>query len=86
MRKKDKKGDVIPLTKEQKSNAINKIKEYAAENFEIEIGNLQVEIFLDFITKNIGIYYYNQAVADSLSFMTEKANDLYLLMKDEEEN
>jgi len=84
VRKRD--HDVVPLTKEQKENAIHKIKEYLEENFEIDIGGLQAEIFIDFITKNIGIYYYNQAVADSLSFMTEKANDLYLLMKDEEEN
>jgi Uncharacterized conserved protein len=77
--------DIIPLTKEQKSSARDKIREYMAETFEIEIGNLQAEIFLDFITKNIGIYYYNQAVADSLAFITEKTEDLYLLMKDEEE-
>jgi len=76
---------VIPLTKEQKTKACAKIKEYMAENLEIDIGSLQADIFLDFITKNIGIYYYNQAVADSLSFITQKADDLYLLMKDEEE-
>ena len=84
MRKKDK-DDVIPLTKEQKEKACDKIKEYIAENFEIDTGNLQAGIFLDYITKNIGIYYYNQAIADSLSFITQKAEDLYLLMKDEDE-
>ena len=84
MRKRDQ-DELIPLTKEQKEKACDKIKEYIAENFEIDIGNLQAGIFLDYITKNVGIYYYNQAVADSLSFITQKADDLYLLMKDEEE-
>ena len=84
MRKREQ-DEVIPLTKEQQENARGKIKEYIAENFEIDIGNLQAGIFLDYITKNIGIYYYNQAIADSLSFITQKADDLYLLMKDEEE-
>lgn len=79
-----KQGIVIQLSKEQKSNAATKIKEYLEENFEIEVGNLPSEFFVDFITENIGIYYYNKAIADSLSFMTEKAEDLYLLMKDEE--
>jgi len=84
MRKREK-DEIIPLTKEQKEKARDKIKEYMAENFEIDTGNLQAGIFLDYITENIGIYYYNQAIADSLSFITKKAEDLYLLMKDEEE-
>ena len=82
MRKKEE--DIIPLSKEHKASASAKVKEYIEENFDIDIGNLQSEIFIDFITKNIGIYYYNQAIADSLAFITEKADDLYLLMKDEE--
>jgi len=77
--------DTIPLTKEQKSKAALKIKEYIAENFELDIGNLQAGFFLDFITKNIGIYYYNQAVSDSMSLITDKIDDMYLLMKDEVE-
>lgn len=73
----------IKLTKEQKSKASVKIKEYMDEYFEIEIGNLQAEIFIEYITENIGKYYYNKGIADSMLYMTEKAEDLYLLMKDE---
>ena len=79
------KEPVIELSKEQKKNAAAKIREYITENFEFEIGSLQAEIFLEFINDNIGVYYYNNAVADSLSFINKKVDDLYLLMKDEEE-
>ena len=79
-----KQEDIIQLSKEQKSKASAKIKEYAEENFEIEIGNLQAEIFLDFITKNIGIYYYDKGIIDASDFMSEKAEDLCLLLKAEE--
>jgi len=82
MRKRD---ETIPLTKEQKKRASEKIREYVSENFEAEIGSLQAEIFLDFITKNIGAYYYNRAVADSIAFVNEKTEDMFLLLKDEEE-
>ena len=81
MKRKD---NSIPLTKEQKETAIAKIKEYISENFDTEIGKLQSEIFVDFITEHIGTYYYNQGVADSMAFMTEKVEDFYLLMKDED--
>ena len=81
--KMKKQENAVLLTKEQKKRAVSDIKEYIEKNFEIEIGNLQSEIFLDFITEKIGVYYYNKAISDSLSFMMEKAEDLYLLMKDE---
>jgi len=80
-----KKKDIITLTKEQKENAIEAIRDYILDNFELEIGNLQSDMFLDFITEHIGVYYYNKAVIDSLSAMTDKVDDLYLLLKDEPE-
>lgn len=75
--------DTITFSKEQKAAIIVKIKEYMSDNFDIEIGQLQSDFFLTFVTDHIGVYYYNKAIADALSFMTEKAEDLYLLMKDE---
>ena len=82
MKRKD---EIIPLTKEQKTNAVSKIKNYISENFDTEIGNLQSEIFFEYITEHIGVYYYNKGVADSMAFMTDKIEDFYLLMKDEKE-
>lgn len=82
MKRKD---EIIPLTKEQKANAVFKIKNYISENFDAEIGNLQSEIFFEYITEHIGVYYYNKGVADSMAFMTDKIEDFYLLMKDEKE-
>lgn len=81
MKKQD---NTIQLTKEQKKCAAAKIKEYIESNLELEIGNLQAEIFVDYITESIGAFYYNKAVSDSLSFMIEKTEDMYLLMKDED--
>ena len=73
------------LNKEQIETAKYKIKEYLAVNFDAEIGGLEAEMFLDYLIKHIGVYCYNKAVADSMGFMTERMDDLYLLMKDEEE-
>ncbi|MCL2577223.1 MAG: DUF2164 domain-containing protein [Defluviitaleaceae bacterium] len=80
---RQKKEEIILLTKEQKTTAAVKIRDYIAENFDIEIGNMQSEFFLEYITNNIGVYYYNKAVADSLAFISDKTEDMYLLMKDE---
>ena len=73
------------LTKEQREKAIAKIKEYMTEKLDIEISGMQTGFLVDFISDNISGYYYNKAVADSLAFMSNKTEDLYLLMKDEVE-
>lgn len=78
-----KKKDTIELTKEQKNLALNKIKAYCDENFGTELGNLETELFIDFLSETIGPYYYNQGLADSVSVMRDKLEDLYLLMKNE---
>jgi len=78
-------ADTIQLTKTQKENAVFAIKDYIEKNFDIEIGNLQSEFFFDYISQHIGVYFYNKGVADSMAFMSEKIDDFYLLMKDEEQ-
>ena len=84
MKKRDKNENAI-LTKEQRDKAIEKIKEYMTEKLDIEISGMQAGFLVDFITDNISVYYHNRAVADSMKFMSNKIEDLYLLMKDEEE-
>jgi len=73
------------LSKEQIETAKYKIKEYLAVNLDAEIGGLEAEMLLDYLVKHIGVYCYNKAVADSMGFMADRIEDLYLLMKDEEE-
>ena len=73
------------LSKEQKEIAKDKLKEFMSENFDIDIGNLQAEMFVEHFEKYVGAFYYNKAVADSMGFITERIDDLYLLMKDETE-
>lgn len=74
----------VELTKKQQETAADKIKFYIEDNLEIEIGNLQARLFLDFITKEVGRCYYNHGVADSMAFLNEKTEELYLLMKEED--
>ena len=78
------KPNTVPLTKEQKTVAANKIKEYVSENLDAEISGLQSEIFADFISEELGRFYYNKGIADAFTHMTEKTEDLYTLTKDEE--
>ena len=83
--KKQQKPDVMEITKEQKAYAADIIRDYVSENFDTEISGMQAGFFVDFISENLGKFYYNNAIAESIAFMTEKAEDLYLLMKNEDD-
>ncbi len=73
----------MPLAKEQHAAAAAKIKAYLEETFEIDASHLQAELFVRFLSEQIGLYYYNKGVTDALSMMHDKLDDLYLLIKDE---
>ncbi len=70
------------LSKDNKESSILLLQKYSEESFEEPLTGLQASILLDFIEKNIGKFFYNKGVEDSIDLMKEKADDLYLLMKD----
>jgi len=83
-----KQSNGVELTKEQKKKAEFQIQQYINENFIDEesnaIGNIEAALFLDYISEKIGIYYYNMGVADSCTFIADKTDDLYAMMKHED--
>ena len=71
----------LKLTKEQRKEVSTLLRDYLEANFDVEIGNLGSDLFLDFLEEKIGAHFYNLGVNDSMQLMTEKVEDLYLLMK-----
>jgi len=55
----------IQLKREEKEELIESIKEFFYEERSEEIGNLAAGNFLEFITKEIGPYFYNQGTRDA---------------------
>lgn len=79
MKEKDAK---LKLSKEQKADAVAKIKNYMLEEFEVETGNLRAEQLLNFFTKSVGVYYYNKGIFDSHAFISDKLDDMFMLIED----
>jgi len=74
------------LTKEEKTRSVEKLKPFLSEQFDTDAGNLRTEMVIDFIARHIGPCFYNRGVMDSMAAMNERVEDLYLLLKDEEED
>ena len=81
MRKKKDDTALLKLAKEETKKAVEDLQEYLAKNFDLEIGSLPTEIFLEYIGKKIGPYYYNQGITDAMQMMTEKTEEIYLMKK-----
>lgn len=55
----------ISLAKDEKAEAIARIRRYFSEELDQPIGALPAEFLLDFFAAEIGAFYYNQGLRDA---------------------
>ncbi len=72
----------LKLSREQQDEVKELLKKYCAQEFDIELGNLQSDMFIDFLSENVGKYYYNLGITSAIATMKEKTEDLVLLIKE----
>ena len=73
---------IIEFEKEQRELIIKDLQQFLYDECEVELGNLNARRLLDYAAKTLGPLYYNRAVEDAAAFMADKADDLFMLMKD----
>jgi len=66
----------VEFSKEEKSILVEKLKSYFDKELGQEVGQFDCEFFLDFISLEIGAYYYNKGLSDAQSIVTGKMEDL----------
>jgi uncharacterized protein (DUF2164 family) len=69
----------ITISDDARKQAIAALREYCADDMDVEIGDLKAELLLDFILTELGPTIYNQAIADARAFFEERAGDLAAL-------
>jgi uncharacterized protein (DUF2164 family) len=67
------------LNEIQKNEIIELIMGYMEEELDIDMGNMQAMLILDFILKEIGPYIYKAGIDDAAKFIGAKLEDLYEL-------
>lgn len=75
----------LTLKKDQIKQGAVKLQNYVMENFDVEIGGLEAEVFVGYITENLGKYYYDQGIADAQGYIGEKVEEMFFLLQDEKE-
>lgn len=66
----------MKLRRETREALIASIKRYAAEELEIEIGDLKAGLLLDYCLEEIGPSVYNEAIQDARAYFFDKVEDL----------
>jgi uncharacterized protein (DUF2164 family) len=76
---------MIEFSKEHKEEILSKIKRHFSDELNLEIGGFDAEFLLDFFVKEIGGYFYNQALTDVHALLEKQlelmADNIYELEK-----
>ena len=59
----------LQFTREQKESLAEQIRIYFRDELDKEIGNMEAEFFLDFLTEQLGPTFYNKALKDVQSHL-----------------
>ena len=62
----------IDFSNEEKDKLVHKLSEYFRDSFDQELGQFDGEFLLDFISKEIGPYYYNRGLYDARGILESR--------------
>jgi uncharacterized protein (DUF2164 family) len=66
----------IEFTKEEKDILVQKIKGYFIEELDQEIAQFDAEFLLEFFSREVGPYYYNNGLYDAKTLIEDKLETL----------
>ena len=66
----------IKLDKHQRSDALDKLIKYFNDEMQQKIGQFEAEFLLDFISKEVGNFFYNQGLQDAGRLFEHKLEDI----------
>ena len=80
-----KKVALLELEGAQQQAALQVLKNFLEDRFELELGSFEVQEVLDLIGREIAPHYYNKAIADTQALLVERfaslESDLWALEK-----
>lgn len=71
----------IAFSKENEQSMIDEIKRFFSKEKEEQLSDFQAKFYLDFMVRCVGVYIYNQAIADAQAFLGEKVEEMFVLEK-----
>lgn len=66
----------IEFTQDETALLVDKLKRYFDRELDQELGQFDAEFLLDFISKDLGAYYYNRGLMDARLLVESKLDDI----------
>ena len=66
----------IKFNQDEKATLVQKIKLYFSEELDQQIGQFDAEFLIDFISEEMGAYYYNRGVQDAQQALSRKIDEI----------
>ncbi|WP_269581289.1 DUF2164 domain-containing protein [Roseibium sp. Sym1] len=66
----------LELDKDTRTRLAAQIKRYMDADLDIDIGNMDAEMLMDFLTPTLGAHFYNLGLKDAQALFARKADDL----------
>ena len=67
----------INFSKDEKELIVRKIQLYFSEELKQQIGQFDAEFLLDFVSQELGAYYYNRGLYDAQATLSAKLDDIH---------
>lgn len=71
----------IKFSEDRRVESMKSIQTFFLKERDEELSEFQASVFLDFILNDVGVYIYNQALADSHQLMVQRIEDIFTLEK-----
>ncbi|MEJ2763636.1 DUF2164 domain-containing protein [Photobacterium sp. MCCC 1A19761] len=66
----------IEFTNQEKALLVQKLQRYFDNELDQELGQFDAEFLLDFIAKEMGVYFYNRGLYDAQAVLDHKFDEL----------
>ncbi len=66
----------VAFTQEEKAVLAAKVKRYFDQELDQEIGQFDAEFLLDFMGRELGVYYYNRGLKDAQELFRMRADTI----------
>ncbi len=67
---------MIDFTPSQRAEMIERVRAYCSNELSIELGRFDTEFLVDFFTREIAPYYYNQGLLDAQAALLKRMDDV----------
>ncbi|MBO6895578.1 MAG: DUF2164 domain-containing protein [Roseibium sp.] len=66
----------LKLEKDARNRLAEQIKRYMDQELDTEIGNMDAEFLIDFLSESLGGHFYNLGLKDAQALFARKADDI----------